>query len=381
MSNAWKQIAWIASEALNYLEDSLVIAKTCARDKTSDFMVKPNGYAVGSKVDIRTNPVFEAKEFTTAIEIQNIRSSVREMRIEKHFDVSAKMTAKEKILDMDNFSLQVIKPAAYALAVKFETYLASKILNASSLYTSADLFGDAADLAQAKKAATFQQLSPTGRFCLLNDAMEAKLLGKTYFNTHNSRGESGERVFNDASLGYAFGMDFVSSLYMPELSFAAGNGVGVTNNNSGANNLVGDMAIVTDAITGTNIKAGDRIKIAGVRRQLRVATTVATGATSIPLVDPITEIIPDNAAITVQASGATYDVMGAIFDDSSLAFACPILDPASDKPTYSVSENGLSIRVVQGYDINAKTETISLDMICGAEAYDNRRITLLGDTQ
>ena len=377
MANAWEQVGWIAAEALNHLEDALVITQLAAKDKSADFNVKPNGYAIGSSIDIRTNPVYKTEEFTTAIAVQDIRSAKRTMSIEKHFDISVEMTAKEKRLDFDDFSEQVIKPAAYAIAESADAYVGLQILKAAGLYVSAETFADAADMALAKKAATFQQLATTGRFALINDVLEARLLGKSYFNTYNNRGESGERVFNEAALGRAMGMEFFSSLNVPAQSYTPGNGVGVTNN-TGSTNLVGQSVLTTDSTTG-QFEVGARIQIAGVRRPLIVATQTAATATSIPLVDPIMEIIPDGAAITTISSGAAYTVNGAIFDDSSLAFASPMLDPASDKPTSVATSNGYSIRVVQGYDMASKKETISLDMLAGATAYDPRRITMLGD--
>ena len=56
-----------------------------------------------------------------------------------------------------------------------------------------------------------------------------------------------------------------------------------------------------------------------------------------------------------------------------------MLDPADDKPTSVVSNNGVSIRAVSGYDMQTKQSTLSLDLLVGAEAYDPRRITLLSD--
>lgn len=378
MANAWREVSWIASEALNHLEDALNIGALATKDKTADFNVKPNGYAVGSSVDIRTNPVYKAEEFTTDIVIQDIRSSTRPLRIEKLFDVSASMTAKEKRLDFEDFSSQVIKPAAYAIAEAVENYLGTKILNAAGMYASSTLFATAADMALAKKAATFQQLSPTGRFCLVNDTLEAQLLGAAFFNTYTNRGDTGAEVFTSGSMGRAMGMDFFSSLHLPTSSSVAGTGVGVTNNTSGTLNKVGMTALTTTSTTGT-FKVGDRLLVAGVRRPLIVKTQVNSTGVSIPLVDPITEIIPDGAAITVISSGNTNTFMGAIFDDSSLAIACPMLDPASDKPSFTTSNNGYSMRVVQGYDQVHKVETISLDMLCGAELYDPRRVTALYD--
>lgn len=379
MANAWEQIDWIGAKSLNVLTDSLVLKNACAFDNTSDFNNKPNGYATGQKIDIRTNPAFKAQEFTSTVVVQDIRSSARQMTIEKHFDVTVKLTAREKAMDMDNFFLQVVKPAVTTISESVETYLGTKFLDGAGLYSSADLFGNAQDLAFAKKAATFQQLSSTGRFCAVNDTLEAKLGGAAYFNSHSSRGETGEKMFNSGDLGRAFGMSFVSSLYIPNWTFTAGTGVGVTNNGGGANNQIGMKTLTTTAITVGTIKAGDRIKVAGVRRPLRVSTLANVGGTSILLEDPITEIIPTGAAITVVSSGKTLELQGAIFDDASLAIAMPLLDPAAGQPTSILSDNGVSIRVVQGYDMNTKQTTISFDTLVGAANYDNRRTTLLAD--
>jgi len=379
--NAWEQVAWIAAEALNHLEDSLVITQLAAKDKTADFNAKPNGYAVGSTVDIRTNPVYAADTFGGTVNVQGIRSSVRQMSIEHLFDVSVEMTAREKRLDFEGFSDQVIKPAAYALAEKCDTHVGTKILEAAGLYSSADLFGTAADMALSKKAATFQQLSSTGRFCIINDTLEAKLLGADYFNSYNNRGQSGERVFNEASMGRAMGMDFFGAINFPESSQTTGNGVGVTKAApSASENVVGLKILTLDAAATGTYNDGDRISIAGMRRPMIVSGTQAT-PTAINLVDPISEIVPASAAVTVVSSGVTYDVLGAIFDDSSIAVAMPMLDQASDKPSFVVSANGYSIRVTQGYDMNTKKEMMSLDILIGAKSYDPRRITLLGDNQ
>lgn len=383
MANAWVQVDQIASEALMHLEDRLVVTRLAARDKTSEWNKTPDGYSKGSSVRIKMRPDYEAKEFSSSVVVQEIRESSRQMTIEKHFDVSVVLTAKEKALDFESFTEQVIRPAAYRLAEKCEAYVASKLLNGSGLYASDDLFTDAADMAQAKKYANFQQLSPEGRFCLVNDTLEAKLLGKQYFNTYNNRGEDGSRVFREGSMGHAMGMDFHSSLHLPSWQITPGLGAAQTNNASGTKNKIGDKVLTVDSVDlSTNtIKAGDRIYVAGTRRPMRVAE-LANGATTteIKLVDPISEIIPDDAAVTVVGttkSNVTF--MGAILDSESLAVAMPLLDLPSDKRAFILSNNGFSIRVVTGYDMSTKTEMMSLDCLIGAEAWDPRRITLLAE--
>jgi hypothetical protein len=378
MANAWTQVDQIAAESLMQLEDALVITQLTARDKTADFNKTPDGYAVGDTVRIKTRPDFEAKEFAGSIEIQDVRESQRSMTIEKHFDVSVEITAKEKALDMDGFTEQVIKPAVIRLAEKADRYVGTKILEGAGTYASNDLFATGADMALARQAGMLQQLDPTGRYCLVNDSLEAKLLGQSYFTTYNSRGDAGESVFKEAAMGRAMGMNFFSSMNLPvDVLATAGTGTSQTDNGAGANNLIGVSTLTIDALTG-QLEAGDRIEIAGMRRPLIVASQVLATATAVPLTDPISEIVPDNAALTVIGTGTTnLDFQGAIFDSQSLAVAMPVLDSPSDKPSFVISNNGYSIRVTQGYDMATKKETMSLDILMGAKAYDPRRITLL----
>lgn len=378
MSNVWKHPDLIAAEALTVLMDELTITRMAARDKTADFMMRPNGYAIGDTVRIKTRPAYEAKEFSSTISVQDIRSSTRSMAIEKLYDVSVAITAREKLLDLDSFSEEVIRPAVTVLAEAAETYVASKLLQAAGLYASDTLLETAADVAKARQAATLQQLNPMGRFAIVDDELEASLLGQTWFNQSQTRGDPGISTLQSGMMGRVMGIDWYSSLYFPTSDHTAGDFTGVTNNTSGTKNLIGDTTLTVIASSaGGGVKVGDRIMIAGVRRPLVVKTAEVSVSTSIALVDPITEIIPDGAAITVIGAEKSMTIRGAIFDTDALAVAMPMLDTPSDKPSYVVASDGFSIRVVQGYDMEKKTETMSLDFLIGAAAYDPRRITLL----
>jgi hypothetical protein len=256
MANAWEQVDSIAAEALMHLEDSLVITQLTATDKTADFLTTPNGYKVGDAVRIKTRPEYAVKEFDVdgSIVRQDIRESTRNMTIEKHLDVSVAVTAKEKVLDLDSFSAQVIQPAAYALAERADLYVGTKILDAAGLYASDALFTAQGDMAQARKAATLQQLDPN-RMCLVDIDLEATLLSADYFSTWAQRGPSGEESFNMGSMGHAMGMDFYSSLQFPSDAHTPGDGTTATNGDptvAGATaNIIGATTLTVDATTGT----------------------------------------------------------------------------------------------------------------------------------
>lgn len=383
MANLWEHPSIIAAEALTHLEDALVITNMCAKDVSSEFSTRANGWKVGDVATFKTHGDYNVEEFTSAIVTQDIMSSSRSMTIEKHFDISVILTAREEALDLDSFSDQVIMPAAYALAEAADLYIGTKILQGAGLFISSDLFVSAADVALARKYATLQQLG-NSRFSLVNLATEAKLLGQTWFNQSATRGAPGVSTLQSGVMGRVMGMDWFSSTGFPDSVHTAGTMICVTNNTSGTMNLIGDTDLTVDTQTITLVaNAGDRLLIAGVRRPLIVKTTipVTTGVTTVELVDPITELIPDDAAVTVVGSGLTYDINSAIFDERSLAVAFPMLDAPGDRVTAVASNNGVSLRIVKGYDLASKKTTLSIDMLCGAFALDPRRITICADSQ
>ena len=186
-------------------------------------------------------------------------------------------------------------------------------------------------------------------------------------------------------MGFAMGMDFFNSIAFPTSTHAAGDGIFTTDNAGATTNPIGDEVLTVDggSSVAKGLVVGDRIQIAGVRRPLKVKTAIlqaACGAaTSIELVDPITEVIPDGAAVTVVGHDQDITFHGAIFDDRSLAVAFPMLDLPEDKVAAVASNNGISIRMVKGYTQTTKVTTLSLDLLVGSFMLDPRHTTLLAE--
>jgi len=384
-------IEMVAAEALAHLQDALVIKNLCATDVSAEYNIRPNGYQIGDTIQFKVDPVFEAKEFDPDVGVvaQPIRSSNRPLTIEKHFDVSVNVGAKEKALEFEGFSNSVIAPGSYAIAESIDKYLAGKVYEAQGAYVSDDLFGSTsedggADIALARAEAIKQQLGQN-RFCLMNLDLEAALLGQAWFTGAASR--TTDTALTSGIMGRTMGMDFFSSINWQDSTVTHGEGVAVTEKTADlttTQNMVGTSAILMDSIT-TEIVEGDRLKIAGVRRPVIAAATVAAAADSasvalrtVPIVNPITEIIPAEAAVTTVASGDTVTYKGAMFDSQSLGVAMPMLDAPETGLSSVVSSNGVSIRVVADYDSKFKQSKLSMDCLIGGFALDSRKITLLG---
>lgn len=385
----------VAAEALAHLQDALVVMNLCATDVSAEYNVRPNGYQVGDTVNFKIDPVYEAKEFDPAVGTvaQPIRSSNRSMTIEKHFDITTEVSARDKALNFEGFSAEVIAPAAYELANKVDRYLAGKIYQGMGLYTSDDLFGAVSgqggkDLAQARKVALMQQLGQE-KFCLMNPELEATLLGQSWFTGAANRGD--DRILRSGELGTTMGLDFFRTVNWEDKTYTNSSGVAslvdAATALAGKYNMVGKKAIVCYEISAP-FKTGDRIKIAGAKRPMIVAADVAAAISTAPVanrtiqvVDPITEILTASAAVTVVGgNGKILNFQAAIFDSKSLGFAMPMLDAPEVGLASVVSNNGVSIRVVADYDSKFKKSSMSMDLLIGGFALDPRRITLLADT-
>ena len=389
--NSFPTIDLISAEALAHLDDALVIKPLCTTDVSNEFNAKANGYSVGSSVNFRTSPDYEVKTFderandlswvrddSKNISIQDIRSAQRTMYIEKHYDVSVDLSSRELAMDFDNFSTEVLKPAMGRLAQKIDTYCGTKILESNGLYASTSVLSTQADMALARKYALDQQLEEDNMFCLVDSTLESTLLGAGWFNsTLNRVSDAGlSRGFLNDTMGFKF---YVSRNF-PNTTHLNSSGAAATVTSPTDNqNKVGTSTLYVTAAT-TALLAGDRIIIAGQKRPMVVKTAVTEAETEIYLVDPITEIVPVTAAVTlVGGSAKTLTPRGAIFDGRSIGIAIPKLDDASGMENAVVSANGVSVRVVKGYNMTTKLTTLSMDCLVGAAAIDPRRITLLAN--
>jgi len=368
----------LAAESLDQLDYELVAGTLMYRDRTEDF-ANVRGKKVGESVDIRTVTDFETDEFTGTINTQEINQSATQLVIEKHFDVSVEITARERALNLDGIREEVINPAMVSMAQKIDTYLLTKVVEAQGLFASANLLENAAEIAQARRAANLQQISKTNRVGLVNDELEATLLGTDVFHKFDTRGEPAVDALQEAMMDRLMGIDWFSTVNFPEVSYTPGDGTTTLDNTNATDNVQGQSTLVVAATAGT-FNAGDKIKIAGAKRSFTVAANTPATSTSIPIVEQINENLRglDGAAITVQSSGTPVDYQGVIFNPGSFGFAAPPLDEAAGDRTGVASAAGMSIRVTEWYDGETKKTYWSFDMLVGAKCIDPRLALLLG---
>lgn len=374
----------LAAEALDQLEYELVAGNLVYRDRTEEFSTV-RGLKVGDSITIRTVTDLATSEFTGAgpIVTQEIQQSSTQLTIEKHFDVSVEITARERALNLDGVRKEIINPAMVSLAQKIDEYLLTKVDDSQGLYVSATLLETAADIAQARKQANLQQIAKQSRIGLVDDDLEATLLGIDVFNKFDTRGQPAVNALQEATMGRLMGVDWFGTVNFPTIVRTAGDGSTTLDSALGTSNLQGSNTLIVDSTSGTFL-VGDKILIAGAKRAFTVATETAATATAIPIVEQINENLSDasgldGAAITVIGSGASTTYQGIVFNPGAFGFAAPPLDPANSELASTAIANGMSIRVTEAYDIQTKKTFWSFDMLVGAKATDARLSMLLGD--
>lgn len=293
MANTFLTPSIIANEALDILRTNAVMANLVHRDFSNDFVG-----AVGDTITVRKPASFEAKEFTTAISVQDATEQGVEVKMDKHLDVSFAVTSKQLTMDIKDFSAELLVPAMNAFIDKIDNYLLAleagitqRVAHATGAITKDDII-------KARKFLTQAKAPTTDRFFVYGSEAEADLLSTDLFVNASAVGDNGTAL-REASLGRKFGMDF----------FCDQN--------------------VAKTAKGTN----------------------------------------------------DYTPAIAFHKNAFALVTRPLALPMGAANSYIASYDGFGLRVVQGYDMNSKKDTISIDMLCGVKTLDASLAAVIADAR
>lgn len=359
----------IAKEALTILQSNTVMAGLVYTDFSNEFGPAKRGDTVA----IRKPASFSAREFDGSIDVQDIKEGRVSLTLDHHLDISTSVTSKEWTLELDDFANRIIRPAMVALNERIDEYICSLYAQFNQVAgTAGSAPASLADLANLDKAMNEARMPTTGRNVVVSPATKAAMFSIDAVARADARGDNGTAL-RDASMGYIMG----ASWYMDQniKSHVAGTAQTVTALAvNGAVEAGADSMSLSGGSGDETLLAGDVFSVAGVEGSFTVTedSKAASGAFTLVKFAPAAPEggFADKAAITVQPGHAAN--MAFVREAIALAIV-PLELPrgASGNAAY-VSYNGMGIRVVQGYDINTKTDTISFDMLLGAKVIDPR---------
>lgn len=377
MPNTMLTPSVIAREALATLYSQTVMLPRVHRDFSSDFA------KVGDTVTVRKPATFTANEFSTSISVQDATESSVAVQMNKHLDVSFAVTSKELALTLSDFRTQLLNPAMEALAQKVDTLLLGLYVDVYNTVGTAGTTPDGVDDITGVGRVLDVNKVPMGRRTLALDAFaKDKLLQIPSFFEADKVGDDGTAL-REASLGRKFGLDslFANNIAAHSNGTIAHSGTFAVN---GAVSAGASTMNVDGSTTLTGVWAkGSVFTVAGVTGSFVVTADSAaasgnaiTGVTFAPAAPA--GGFADNAVITRVANHTPN--LG--FHETAFAFVTrPLEIPMGVGAGQAeiVSYGGLGLRVVMSYDISAKKDIVSVDLLCGVKTLDAARaVRLLG---
>jgi len=334
------------------LSNSMVFGGLIHKDYAAEF----KGSKKGDTITIRKPATFVVNEFLTEITVQDATESSTSLKLDKHLDVSFAVSPTQMTLDIQNFSEQLLQPAMQAFAQDIDTRIASLYTDIPyKVGTAGTAPGSLAILTALRKKMNDNKVPQKGRSLVLDTAADAKFLELDSFTEADKSGST--EAIRDAMLGRKLGYDF----YMDQnvKSHTAGAGTVLIDNAAGY--AKGIAAIHVDGVTAA-LKVGDALTIAGADYVVTVAGELSTADQDITIYPALAAAVADNAAVTLTASHAA----NLAFHKNAFAMASvPLELPLGTDKASLVNYNGLALRVVYGYSLTNKVDTVSIDMLCG----------------
>lgn len=357
----------IARETLTRLTDNLVFPSLVYQDTGDETVCHP-----GDSVLIRRPVRLEAKEFdqTNGVDVQALVEDSVEVKLDCLATVDAAITAWDAY-DEDTIRRVFIEPAAAALAEKINR---DGLALYKDIWQTAGEAGNAPDglddLANAAYALDKAHVPTDRRAAVWSPLATSRL--KQIPAVVNAEKCGDTTALRTGSIGQVFGMDnYMSQAVVHHTAGSLANFDGTLTVGSADENTITLQSSTTLSLK--SLSKGDLLQIEG---QTYAVAANATGGSSGMQVQ-ITPAYTGATGKTVTVV-PTHDA-NLVFHPHAFAFVTRPLSAPVGVESYVTTWNGLSLRVVRGYDIRYKREMLSMDVLYGFKTvYPELAVRYLG---
>lgn len=337
----------VARETLPRLIDNLVFPNLIYKENIDGGAAKQ-----GDTVSVRCPVKLTASEFdqSSGVTPQNMQNDTVDVKLDHLATVDMQVGAIEAACDFDSVIRMFIEPAAAALAEKINT-------EGLSLYKDIPTFAGTAgetpdgldDIAAASYALDMQKVPAGARCAVWNPLAASKLKQVPAIVNAEKCGSS--TALRTGSIGKVFGIENYMSQAVPTHSVSYSGTLTVKNN------AVNASAITLKASTEGALTKGDILSIAGATFAV-VENAVISG-------DEVTVKVYPNATVSANAEVKLLPSHSAnlVFHPDAFAFITRPLQTPAGVESYVTTYNGISLRVVRGYDMKFKREILSMDVL------------------
>lgn len=358
MANEFLEVKNIARQTLPMLINNLVFPNLVYKDFSNDFVA-----GQGAKIQVRKPAKLVAKEFNeeTGVEAQDVKDASVEVALDKLATVDVEFSAMQKAVNVDDLNRVFLEPAAVALAEKINNDgLDLYKFVPTSVGTAGTTPAALTDLAAARKQLNAQKVPVAGR-CAVWDT-EADAAFSVIPAIVNAEKSGSTDALREGSIGRVMGLDnYMSQAVRQHTAGTLKGGSGAKIKVKTAVTNADTVVLYATTLTGT-VVVGDELTIGGTKYSVIEAATAAENAISVKVSPAIT------ADAETEVSILGNYTANLAFNPLAFAYVTRPLQAPAGVESYVTSYNGISLRVVRGYDMKKKKEMLSMDVLYGYKA-------------
>lgn len=364
MANQFITLKNIARRTLTRLMDNILFPQLCYRNYADTFQMR------GDTIQIPIPVQLEAKEFnqSTGVAYQDDVETSVDLKLDTLATVDIEYTALERATSVDSLDALFIEPAAAALAEKINKDgmmlyrdirqncgIAGTHPDSLSAFANAQLLLNEAKAPQENRRAVWSPHAAS-RLQQIPTIVSA--------NSYGSR----ETILT-GEIGQVFGLrNFMSqAVAFHESGTLAGAAETLTISKvtTGANptiELSATMSSGTANIASKTLVVGDILRAKNYDLLVTGDCTASSGTKiAVPVSAESAALAKNNDTVIV----CEPHEANLVFHKEAFAFATrPLITPAGVE-SYTINHNGISLRVVRGYDQKYKKDLLSMDILYG----------------
>lgn len=344
----------IAREALAILTGNLVYGDLVDRRFDPNFTGK-----VGDTITIRKRQLVNSKYFDGKIEKQGINEDPIPVVLDRWRDTTVEITSKDLTLNIVDFSKQVLEPIMLGLATDINADIAAfafgnanKTIGATANPTNLE------DIAKIAKELDNRKAPKTDRALVLSPDHKYKYALTDNLSKVAYAGDN--ETLREALLGKIYSLNTYMDQDNPNTE-AATAGTATSYKVTG---VKGEKKVQISALnTATaTVKKGDKFIVNGYIYTIAAdGTGVGNAIADQAIEEKLQTAINDATAVVVINKPTSV-----AFHKEAIAMVnVPLANPEGAVKAYTATAKNMSVRVVMGYDMDKKTDILSIDVLYG----------------
>lgn len=372
MANTFLTPSIVAREALLLLKSTLTASMRVFRTYDSEFR------RVGDTITIRKPPVFIARDADddladAGLVTQDVVETSTTITLDKWKYVRFSVGSKEKRLNLNQLSEQIIKPAILPIVEKVDSDILASYKSVPYFYGTAGTTPDSlADLAGVGKVLMTNKC-PTDDLALFVDPAAQAALWPVMASMNAPKPDPINAALTRGQIGLVNNLNIYG--HQSVASHTAGAGTVLIDN--GAGYAAGTTAIHVDGVTSALV-VGDLLTIGGNQHVVVTAGALSTADQDITIYPALKADVADNDPVTLTASHTA----NLAFHRNGIALVTAPLEmpEGGAKGEVLTDENtGLTLRAVYAWDNAAMADVITIDVLYGVKVvYPELCCRLLG---